>query len=412
MSELGGSSYFILIGLVTLIGVLGTVVYYFARYYVKDSDQQELQEDNHIELVSKSEVSESELAATAEESGSNSPPVAMIAGDKTLAQTPPPSPTPQTVSAAEDSTKTQQNLSLSAALSKTKNRFLSGLTELFGVSGSLNTEDFEALEEILYTSDIGGPTVQRLLSTVEQNLKPGEKKDLQKVREVLRQEMLSILTGVDEATSPTLFTLQAGIPAVIMVVGVNGVGKTTTIGKLSQYFSQKNLKTMVVAGDTYRAAAGEQLEVWGRRSGVEVFNPLQVKDPSAVAFDACEKAMSQKFEVIILDTAGRLHTQKNLMEELKKIKRVVKKVLPQQPQETLLVLDANSGQNAMIQAKSFQQALELTGVILTKLDGTAKGGVALGLAGELALPIKMVGVGEGIADLRPFDSKEFINSII
>jgi fused signal recognition particle receptor len=199
---------------------------------------------------------------------------------------------------------------------------------------------------------------------------------------------------------------------VFLIVGVNGAGKTTSIGKLSSQMAQEGKKVVIAAGDTFRAAAGEQLRVWSDRAAVEIYHPEGVTDPSAVAFSAIEHALKVKANAVIIDTAGRLHTQVNLMEELKKVKRVITKKIPTAPHEILIVLDANSGQNALQQAKEFHQALGLTGVVLTKLDGTAKGGVAIGLASELKLPIKFIGIGEKISDLRRFSTTEFVDSII
>jgi fused signal recognition particle receptor len=193
---------------------------------------------------------------------------------------------------------------------------------------------------------------------------------------------------------------------------VNGAGKTTTIGKLARRFAQSGRRVLVAAGDTFRAAAADQLKIWTDRAQVEIFSPENVTDPSAVAFMAVEAAQGGGFDIVIIDTAGRLHTQKNLMEELRKMKRVMQKKIESAPHEVLLVLDANSGQNALVQAREFHQALGVTGVVLTKLDGTAKGGVAVGLACELQIPIKLIGVGEGIEDLRRFSSREFVDSIL
>jgi fused signal recognition particle receptor len=195
------------------------------------------------------------------------------------------------------------------------------------------------------------------------------------------------------------------------VVGVNGAGKTTSIGKIAGQLAHSGKRVLVAAGDTFRAAAGNQLKTWTDRAQVEIFSPEGVTDPSAVAFDAVSKGKAQGYDVVIVDTAGRLHTQSNLMEELKKMKRVITKVIPEAPHETLIVLDANSGQNALMQAREFHKALGLTGVVLTKMDGTAKGGVAVGLAHELKIPIRLIGVGEKIGDLRPFSVKEFVESI-
>ncbi|NUN06559.1 MAG: signal recognition particle-docking protein FtsY, partial [Bdellovibrio sp.] len=235
------------------------------------------------------------------------------------------------------------------------------------------------------------------------------------VREALKEEIKNIFAGSHllEPTPDILSKIQfakAG-PTVLMIVGVNGAGKTTSIGKISSQLASQGKKVLVAAGDTFRAAAGGQLKVWTDRAQVEIFSPEGVTDPSAVAFDAVAKGKAQNYDVVIVDTAGRLHTQANLMEEIKKMKRVMTKVIPEAPHETLIVLDANSGQNALLQAKEFHNALILTGAILTKMDGTAKGGVAVGLAQELQIPIKLIGVGERIQDLRAFSSQEFVDSL-
>jgi fused signal recognition particle receptor len=196
-----------------------------------------------------------------------------------------------------------------------------------------------------------------------------------------------------------------------MIVGVNGAGKTTSIGKLSSQMALQGKRVLVAAGDTFRAAAGGQLKAWTERAQVEIFSPEGVTDPSAVAFAAVTKGLKDNYDIVIIDTAGRLHTQANLMEELKKMKRVMGKVIPEAPHEVIIVLDANSGQNALMQAREYNNALSLTGAILTKMDGTAKGGVAVGLANELQIPIKFIGVGERIQDLRSFSSQEFVESI-
>lgn len=323
---------------------------------------------------------------------------------------------------------------LSAALAGTRQTFMGRIKSLFGGKPTLSSDELEELEEILYTSDLGPQTVQRLLEAVESRVNSNGSNGYEAVREALKEEMLEIFAalpsngqaqeghhlhvvssqgeGENELDGLEELRIWSHKPAVIMVVGVNGAGKTTTIGKLARRLAQAGRRVLVAAGDTFRAAAGDQLKIWTERAQVEIFSPEGVKDPSAVAFKACETAKSGNFDVVIIDTAGRLHTQKNLMEELKKMKRVIGKQLPDAPHEVLLVLDANSGQNALIQAREFHQALEVTGVVLTKLDGSAKGGVAVGLAHELKLPIKLIGVGEGIDDLRRFSSEEFVNSIL
>lgn len=307
---------------------------------------------------------------------------------------------------------------MDVALAGTRQSFFGRLKAMIGGRNAINHDDLEAIEEILYTSDLGPKTVQRLLGAVEEKMKSDGKEGFEAVRLALKNEMLRIFSVVDQGAvesdeSPLKsLNLPGGRPDVLLIVGVNGAGKTTTIGKLAWQLAQTGKKVLVAAGDTFRAAAGGQLKIWTERAQVEIFSPDGVSDPSAVAFMACQKAQTDGFDVVIIDTAGRLHTQKNLMEELKKMKRVITKQIPAAPQEVLLVLDANSGQNALIQAQEFNNALGVTGVVLTKLDGTAKGGVAVGLACEFGLPIKMVGLGEGIDDLRRFSSSEFVESII
>lgn len=321
---------------------------------------------------------------------------------------------------------------LAGALSNTRGSFFGRLKSVFGSKPQISASELEDLEEILYTSDLGPQTVQRLLSAVETKLKSDGASGFEAVRSALKNEMIDIFSGVGgdgpgEAADDGVHARHGsedyidGLehlkiwnrkPAVLMIVGVNGAGKTTTIGKLSRRIAQSGRKVLVAAGDTFRAAAGDQLKVWTERAQVEIFSPENVTDPSAVAYQAIEHGQKNGFDVIVIDTAGRLHTQKNLMEELKKMQRVMAKLIPAAPHETLLVLDANSGQNALIQAREFHQALGVSGVVLTKLDGTAKGGVAVGLACELKLPIKLIGVGEGIEDLRRFSSREFVDSIL
>jgi fused signal recognition particle receptor len=317
---------------------------------------------------------------------------------------------------------------LSSALSNTRSSFFGRIKSLITGGTKLSDDELEGLEEILYTSDLGPQTVQRLLSAVNARMKEsGGGSGFESVREAIKEEMLEIFEKAEKAAPPipvhvgsepyleglerlSIFGVKP--PSVLMVVGVNGAGKTTTIGKLSSRLAQSGRKVLVAAGDTFRAAAGNQLKVWTERARVEIFNPDGVSDPSAVAYAACQNGQANGFDVIIIDTAGRLHTQKNLMEELKKMRRVIEKLIPGAPHEVLLVLDANSGQNALIQAREFHLALGVTGVVLTKLDGSAKGGVAVGLAHELGIPIKLIGVGEGIEDLRRFSPQEFVDSII
>lgn len=302
---------------------------------------------------------------------------------------------------------------LKEALRKTEENLFGRIRGLFKTDAV--GKPLEEIEEILYTSDLGPTTVQRLMAAIEEKLSRKEKADYESVREALKEEIKNIFAG-SHSTHPgegILSRIQFADegPTVLMIVGVNGAGKTTSIGKISAQLAGQGKKVLVAAGDTFRAAAGGQLKVWTDRAQVEIFSPEGVTDPSAVAFDAVSKGKAQGYDIVIVDTAGRLHTQANLMEEIKKMKRVMSKVIPAAPHETLIVLDANSGQNALMQAKEFHGALCLTGAILTKMDGTAKGGVAVGLAQELQIPIKLIGVGERIQDLRSFSSHDFVESL-
>ena len=298
-------------------------------------------------------------------------------------------------------------VSLEDALKNTQKNFWGRIGNHF-LGSKLNSKDLEEIEEILYTSDLGPKTVQRLFSTIESKIDTLQ--SAEGLKDLLRREILGIFAGAGGGVS-TLAINSHG-PTVWMVVGVNGAGKTTTIGKLAAKMSEQGQKVLIAAGDTFRAAADAQLKVWSERANVDIYSPENIKDPSAIAFDACQKGMSGQYDVVIVDTAGRLHTQKNLMEELKKIKRVMSKVEPTAPHEVLLVLDANSGQNALMQAQEFHEALGVTGVIITKMDGSAKGGVAVGVACDVGLPVKMIGVGEAVEDLRDFSAQAFVESIV
>ncbi|MDO8444738.1 MAG: signal recognition particle-docking protein FtsY [Deltaproteobacteria bacterium] len=265
---------------------------------------------------------------------------------------------------------------------------------------------YDELEEILVTSDLGVQTSYKLIERVRERLRRGESDDAALVKKYLKEEILSILKG----TGSGIDTRRAK-PFVIMVVGVNGVGKTTTIGKLASRYRGEGRSVLLSAGDTFRAAAVEQLEVWGERSGCGVIKHKEGSDPSAVLFDALKAAQGRGTDILIADTAGRLHTKTNLMEELKKTRRVVEREAPGAPHEVLLVLDATTGQNAVSQAKLFKEAVEITGIVLTKLDGTAKGGVVISIVDELKIPVKFIGIGEGVEDLRPFEPSEFVEAL-
>lgn len=318
---------------------------------------------------------------------------------------------------SETTVQIQQELepTLQTALKITEQNFFGRIRKAF--TNNDKKVVLEQIEEILYTSDLGPNTVQKLLNVVEDELSGSELAKIDSVKAALRNQMTEILKPVHQ--DDQLFHLAASGPTVLMVVGVNGAGKTTTIGKLSAKLALENKRVLVAAGDTFRAAAGGQLKMWTERATseagegkIEIFWPDNTTDPSAVAFDALTKAKSQNFDFVILDTAGRLHTQAHLMEELKKVKRIMTKIIPEAPHETWIVLDANSGQNALMQAKEFNQALTLSGAVLTKMDGTAKGGVALGVVDQLKIPIKLVGIGEKTSHLKSFKYSEYIDSIL
>lgn len=315
----------------------------------------------------------------------------------------------------------EKGKTLQEALSKTEEKFWGRLKSLF-LSGHSKSEVIDQIEEVLYTSDLGPKTVESFLEKIKDELSAKEMNDPELVRQVLKSEMGQILEPLHQSLiSKTQVSeivrqnLQG--PTVIMIVGVNGAGKTTSIGKIASQLAQNNFRVLVAAGDTFRAAAGGQLKVWTERAQsekghVEIFWPDQVTDPAAVAFDSVQKAVAQKYDYVLLDTAGRLHTQTNLMEELKKVKRVMAKVIPEAPHETWIVLDGNAGQNAVMQAEQFQKAVEITGVIMTKMDGTAKGGAALSVVQTLQTPIMLIGVGEKIHDLKIFNWRDYVSGVL
>lgn len=293
---------------------------------------------------------------------------------------------------------------LEDGLQKTKTGFMARLKTLFSAS-VVDDALIEELEEILYTADIGSTAVQWLLDGVHKERKSFESGD--DVKTFMKKEILAVLQSVEKPLLPP-----DGSPGVLLMVGVNGAGKTTTIGKLASLFRKKyDKKVLLAAGDTFRAAAVEQLEEWGRRAECEVIKEQEGTDPAAVAFNAVSKAKAQNADIVIVDTAGRLQNRVNLMEELKKVRRVIDKAHQGAPHEVLLVVDANNGQNAVRQAVEFHQMIGLTGIIVTKLDGTAKGGVVIGIARELGIPVRLIGIGEKIEDLRPFNAFDFTEAL-
>lgn len=293
-------------------------------------------------------------------------------------------------------------------LGKTRSALVYRLDGLFRGRKKIDQALFDDLEEILITADLGVGTTRDLLNEVRIKVKRNQLSDPQALKAVLKDKILDYLQESDQ--SAELNMPEAG-PFVILVVGVNGVGKTTTIGKIAAKFSGAGHSVLLVAGDTFRAAAINQLKIWGERVGVEVVARQPGVDPSSVVFDGIEYGTAHAFDVIIIDTAGRLHTQVNLMEELKKIKRVIGKKLPGAPHEVMLVLDATTGQNAISQATLFNEAVGITGLAMTKLDGTAKGGIVVNVCRELKIPVRFIGIGEQVDDLRDFDSTEFVEAL-
>ncbi len=291
-------------------------------------------------------------------------------------------------------------------MQKTREHFTDRVDRLVLGKKVIDADLMDNLEEIMITSDLGVRTTQLLLGRVSEKVKRKELSDPHKLRGQLRDETREIVDVPSHPWDP-----RAKRPFVIMVIGVNGVGKTTTTGKLAHKLKLSGLNVMLVAADTFRAAAMEQLTLWGERAGVPVIRQKSGSDPSAVAFDGMEAALARDADVVLLDTAGRMHTKVNLMEELKKIQRVIKKKIPDAPHEVLLVLDATTGQNALSQARMFKDELGITGLILTKLDGTARGGVVVSICDELEVPVRYIGIGESMEDLRPFDPEEFTRAL-
>ena len=295
---------------------------------------------------------------------------------------------------------------LKQGLGKTRSGFVGKIESLLMGHSKIDDELFDDLEEALVTSDIGVQTAYALLEKTQGRVDKEGITDPRAIMDILRDEIKEIL-----AMEGAPIDLSRTKPFVIMVVGVNGTGKTTTIGKMASLYQNQGYKVLMAAADTFRAAAIEQLEVWANRVGCDLIRQQQGSDPSAVAFDAIDAAQARGSDIVIIDTAGRLHTKTNLMNELGKVKRVVQKKIPDAPHETLLVLDATTGQNAINQAKEFNNATDLSGFVLTKLDGTAKGGCIVGIAGEFKLPIRFIGIGEKIDDLRPFEVDDFVKAL-
>lgn len=306
--------------------------------------------------------------------------------------------------------KDKQN-TLDKGLKKTKESVLRKLTRVIAGKSKVDNEVLDELEEVLITSDVGVETTLKIIRRIEQRVERNKYLSTTELNAILRDEIVALLAENNSEDNDSWELPKAGHPYVILVVGVNGVGKTTTIGKLAYQFKQAKKKVYLGAADTFRAAAVEQIGIWGERVGVPVVKQQMGADPASVAFDTLNAAKANDAEVVIIDTAGRLHNKVGLMNELKKIKDVMKKVFPDAPDEVLLVLDGSTGQNAFEQAKQFSAVTHITSLAITKLDGTAKGGVVIGISDQLKVPVKYIGVGEGIEDLQLFNCRSFVDSL-
>ena len=300
---------------------------------------------------------------------------------------------------------------LDKGLEKSKEGFLSKISRAVAGKDTVDEDVLDELEEILVTSDVGVDTTLKVISRIEERVAKDKYVSTSELNRILREEIAALLdeNGTENVAEFTIPKMDN--PYVIMVVGVNGVGKTTTIGKLANQFKMKGYSVVLGAADTFRAAAVDQLKIWGERTGVPVVAQGMGADPASVAFDTISSAVASKADVVIIDTAGRLHNKVNLMNELSKIKNVMKKVIPTAPHDVMLVIDGSTGQNAFEQAKAFTKATEVSSLAVTKLDGTAKGGVVIGVSDQFSIPVKYIGVGEGITDLQVFNKNEFVDSL-
>lgn len=291
-------------------------------------------------------------------------------------------------------------------LAKTRNSFSEKVNDLVARYRKVDEDFFEELEEILIQADVGFETVMELVDELKMEVKRRNIQDPSEMQDIISEKLVEIYQDGEEALSK--MNIQDDGLTVILMVGVNGVGKTTTIGKLAYKYKQEGKKVLLAAGDTFRAGAIDQLEVWGERVGVEVIKQSEGSDPAAVIYDAVQAAKSRGVDILLCDTAGRLQNKVNLMKELEKVKRVIEREIPGAPHEVLLVLDATTGQNALVQAKTFKESTDVTGIVLTKLDGTAKGGIVLAIRKELKIPVKFVGLGEKMDDLQEFDPEQYV----
>lgn len=299
---------------------------------------------------------------------------------------------------------------LDKGLEKSKNSFLEKLSKAVAGKSKVDDDVLDNLEEVLVSSDVGVNTTLKIIERIEARVAKDKYLGTEELNKILREEIAGLLSETNTGEATDFETPKGKIPYVIMVVGVNGVGKTTTIGKLAYQFTKTGKKVVLGAADTFRAAAIDQLQIWADRTGVSIVKQSMGSDPASVAYDTLESAVNQNADVVIIDTAGRLHNKVNLMNELTKVKRVMQKVVTDAPHDVLLVLDGSTGQNAFEQAKQFTTATEVTSLAVTKLDGTAKGGVVIGISDQFQIPVKYIGVGEGMEDLQVFNKFEFVDS--
>jgi fused signal recognition particle receptor len=297
---------------------------------------------------------------------------------------------------------------LKDGLSKTRTKLVNSITETVSGKAVLDETILEKIEEILITSDVGFDTTESIIEKTRRSLKSENDRSSLNIIEAVKKELTQVLKNNFTANGDDLTKYK---PYVILIIGVNGVGKTTTVGKLAHNFNKAGLKVIIGAADTFRAAANEQLEIWADRAGVEIYQKEKGSDPSSVAFDTIKKAQNENYDLVLIDTAGRLHNKTHLMDELGKIKRVMSKILPYAPNETLLVLDGTTGQNAVLQAEEFKKVTDISGLVITKLDGTAKGGVVFQISSKLRVPVKYIGVGESIDDLQTFSPDLFVTAL-
>ncbi len=311
----------------------------------------------------------------------------------------------------EKATETLSFKKITDGLEKTRKNFISSLQNLLGTGRKIDAALLDEIETILITADIGVATTAKIIDNLKKRVKQENYETSDQLFEILKEEILKLLIE-ENPDNENIYDFEIpNKPHIILIVGVNGVGKTTTIGKLAYNYKNAGKSVVIGAADTFRAAANEQLEIWAQRAGVEIIMQKQGADPAAVAFDTVKSAQAKGKDIVIIDTAGRLHTKGNLMQELEKITRVITKLKPSGPDEVFLVLDATTGQNAIVQAKEFRKVANLTGIVLTKLDGTAKGGVVIPIVDELRIPVRFIGVGEKIDDLQVFNPIEFVEAL-